>query len=265
MPRAPVFGRTSRQPLAFTSFDIADEPSQRVLSRPAARPLGGLARGIVRPGARPVSPFGDGGGSFTDGPRRAIFGRDFKSGVGGGLPDIRVPRRARDPGGPNALPEFDPDDPLSGFPNLQIPIQNLIAEGGRQGVFTPDYLINLLRRRALGNADAQRARTRTLAGLSGLDPIQYRGALLDADIAANSEQVRALNEAELQGGLGYRDVILDLLRRERGFGEAAEQANIGRRFQEEQSGGFGGFLGSLLGLGGGAFLGEAGGSLGRRV
>ncbi|MGQ0721025.1 MAG: hypothetical protein ACT4PE_05555 [Candidatus Eiseniibacteriota bacterium] len=269
MPVAPVMGRGARRPAAFTSYEIADSPSQQLM-RPRTAMPGGVGRqaapGGARSGARTAAPAGSSPWSVG---ALSQFGGDVRR--AGWQPGQPLPGGLRMPGGtttpaPSPGAPWDPNDPFGGAVNLLDPIRALIAKGGREGVFGQNYLVDRLRPQALRNANAGRTRTATLAGLSGLDPMQYRGALVDADISANQGMVGALNEAQLQGDMGYRQMLLDLLNRERyGVEAPGESANIDRRFQESQRGGIGGFLGGVLGTGLGALTGGLGSGLGARL
>ena len=213
------------------------------------------------PGGYPVPPAavtGGGAGPMAGGPGGPVPGWASaleRRGVTGlvdrvrGIPDMPWSR----PGGP-----WSADDPFKDAKNLQDPIRGMIRTGGLEGVFRPDYLTELMRKRVLRNAGALRSRAGILSQLAGLDPMQARSAMVGADIAANAGTVGALNEAEMADAENYRNMIRDLLYRERyGVEAPAEAANINRRWEEEmQGGGFGDFLGGVAGLGLGGLTGS---------
>lgn len=143
-------------------------------------------------------------------------------------------------------------------------IKGLLA-GGAQ-TFTPDYLRTALRRKALGTSDAMRRRNAVLSRLSGLDPMQQRQAMIDADIEASGGLAGALNAADLQGLSGYQDFIRQLLGGERGYQFQREEAERQRQWEEEmQGGGFWDMLGNVGGKALGAFTGGYGEERGRRA
>lgn len=170
---------------------------------------------------------------------------------GGGLSQAGTPQ------GP-----WDANDPLGGAFNLEDPIRSMIRYGGKQGVFGPDYFTNQLRGRAMRNADAGKQRTSLLAQLLGFDPMQYRGAMVDADIAANQNTVGALNDAELQGMSGYQDMLRNFLSQER-YGvdvpRNAADVSYGRQRQQDRRNMWGNLAGSVVGAGVGALTGGIGG------
>jgi len=214
------------------------------------------------PGGYPVPPAavtGGGAGPMAGGSGGPVPGWASaleRRGVAGlvdrvrGIPDMPW---SRSPGGP-----WSADDPFKDAKNLQDPIRGMIRTGGLEGVFRPDYLTELMRKRVLRNAGALRSRAGILSQLAGLDPMQARSAMVGADIAANAGTVGALNEAEMADAENYRNMIRDLLYRERyGVEAPAEAANINRRWEEEmQGGGFGDFLGGVAGLGLGGLTGS---------
>jgi hypothetical protein len=248
-------------------YQIADGPTTNLMARRSARPYSADAsmtamqpQGAARPsGAAPA---------FSYGQLKGLAGA-YRGGwrPGQALPDdLNLPPewmpRTQQPQGQ----AFDPNDPFKGALNLQDVIRQLLAEGGRAGVFSPNYLTERMRGSALRNADAARSRTQTLASLQGLDPMQYRGAMLNADIAANQGMVGALNEAEMQDATRYSDLINRLLSGERYGVEAPEwRSNQDYGRQLAQQDGIGGFLGGALGTGIGAFTGGLGGNAADRL
>jgi len=132
-------------------------------------------------------------------------------------------------------------------------ISGLLA-GGQQALSDPRYLSRLTSRRSQRTADALRRRTNVLGRLSGLDPMQQRTAMVDADIAANQGLGEAINASELQGASGYQDFLRQLLMSER-------QAELEKQRRDEERGGIGGFLGQVAGVG----LGSLAGGLGSRL
>lgn len=154
---------------------------------------------------------------------------------------------------------------MEGQPNLMNWIRTLLSQQNQQGIFGPDYLTNSLRAGAMRNADAQRSRTASLAGLSGLDPMSYRNAIINADIMANRDQTGALNQAELAGITSHQDFIRNLLNAERSGESQGFLEHERARMAGDQGGGFGGFLGGVLGTGLGAFTGGLGGRLAGRI
>jgi hypothetical protein len=163
------------------------------------------------------------------------------------------------PAAPGGIPSME------GQPNLMNWIRALLSQQNAQGIFGPDYLTNQLRAGAMRNADAQRGRTASLAGLSNLDPMSYRNAILNADIMANRDQTGALNQAELAGITSHQDFIRNLLNAERSGESQGFLQHEAARMAGNQGGGFGGFMGNVLGMGLGAFTGGAGAELGRRI
>jgi hypothetical protein len=265
MPSAPIYGQGGGRPLSYSSYDIMDEPSQQVVGQPSmgrSAAFGGA--GAPRIGGSVGSAFGrlmGPGGSYLSGGR-----------LGGGrnLP-MPGPGNVRGEGWNPSQPQPTRDlrtdaefwdrmqnDPLGGATNLEDPIRSMIRFGGMQGVFGKNYLTNLMRKRAVANADAGRRRTSTLAQLSGLDPMQYRGAMVDADIAGNQGTVGALNDAEMQDAEGYQAMIRDFLNRERyGVEVPSEAANVANRYasDRQKQDFWGGLAGQAVGAGAGALLG----------
>lgn len=250
MPTAGIYGRGSKRPMAFASYDVGGGSPGR---------MGGGGAGIgasqaPRPFAAAPMGAAGGGSALSRFPSLGAFG------LGGG----NAPAWLNGTATPKAAQVFDPNDPFKGALNLQDPIRNLLAQGGRGGVFNRDYLTSLMRKRAIANADSGRRRSALMAQFAGLDPMQYRGAMVDADIGANQGTVAALNQAELDDASQYRDMILNFLNRERyGVEAPGEEANIGRRFEEEQRGGLGGFLGQAAGSALGSWLSPGGIARGR--
>jgi hypothetical protein len=102
--------------------------------------------------------------------------------------------------------------------------------------------------------------------MAGLDPMQYRGAMVDADIAANQGMVGDLNDAELMGMQQYRQMLIDIMNRERYGAEVPNmQAYQADEIANRRSGGLGGFIGDTLGSGLGALTGGLGSGLGNRM
>ena len=243
MPAATVYGRPksasygrAAKPLALTTYDLTeDDDLPAPPTRPAARPMG-VAAPLTAQAARPAAPRLPGG--------------------------LRLPESFNAPTGASGPAWYEPGggtDPLSdlggygqNFPDLMSVIRHLIARGGAgndptSGVFSPDYLRNQLRRRAMANSAAARRRAGVGARFAGLDPMQARASAIDADIRAGSDLTDALNEADLMGSKSYQDLILGLLRGERGDEQGLFREREQRRWQDSQRGGFGDFLGNALG------------------
>lgn len=165
---------------------------------------------------------------------------------------------------PAAAPASDgnPNDPFTIIRNLLGEANT--AHGGN--ALTGDYIRNLLRKSAFQRGKNQRRRGEVLARLAGLDPMQQRQAMVDTDRQASSDLTQGLNEADIQGGMSQRDMLLKLLLGERGI----QDTGVRDRFaageaRAQQGGGFGDFLGSALGAGVGALTGGVGASAGNRI
>jgi hypothetical protein len=170
-------------------------------------------------------------------------------------------------------------DPLAGFGGRGRGLAGLIPQdpygkqiqgllGGAQeaGFFNPlgSPMVREARRAAaLRTADARRRRSSVLGRLYGLDPIQQRGAMMDADIGASQGAADFLNDAELEELLGQRGFLQSLLSGERGFEQQKILARMAAKAAEKQRGSpFGQILGAAVGglpFLGGIFGGGGGG------
>jgi len=164
---------------------------------------------------------------------------------------------------PAATSSFGTSSPFSGVPDLQSGIRGLLSNSG--GAFTPNYLRDLMRKSAFQRSKNMRRRGDVLSRLAGLDPMQQRQAMIDLDREASSGLSGALNEADIQGGQGWQQFMMGLLRSERGDEQQRARDREQREWEESQGGGIGGFLGGALGTGLGAFTGGAGAGLAKRL
>lgn len=228
----------------FSAHDMADEPSATAIMRrsptpmTAAPPMPAAPTAPAAPAAHPPLP--------------SWFASNFPNQAS----SIMQPPAAR-PGAGD--PNYNPLEHIgANYPDLMSLVRDLIARGGAEGVFSPHYMRNALRRKALSNADAQRNRTSVLSRLVGLDPNQRAVALTDADLEANRGVSDALNQAEMGDLSQYSDLIRALLGTERGgesnlFGQREQ-----RNWQQSQQGGIGSFLGQLVGGAAGDWLSPGG-------
>ncbi len=150
-----------------------------------------------------------------------------------------------DPGGYLSAP-YSAEYP---FPDVQSLVRYLIRGGGQAGALQPDYLRNMMRKRAMANAAAQRNRGRLAGTLAGFRPDEQREAILSSEISAGSDLTNALNASELSGGQDYMDRIWSLLSGERGGESSLFNQRDLMRLQDE-----------LAGSGWEQFLGQAAGS-----
>lgn len=122
----------------------------------------------------------------------------------------------------------------------------------------PDYLRNVLRRRALRGYFNQRRRGDVAARLYGLDPSQARAAAFQTEQGAAGNLTDALNNAELADQQGYQGYIRSLLTGERGREFQQAEAERERR---SRRGTLGGFLGQAVG----SFFPGIGAAVGNRL
>lgn len=123
-------------------------------------------------------------------------------------------------------------------------IRALLGQGQAAGAFGPDFLRKFLRRRALQTSLNQRRAAGVSGQLFGLDPMQQRAALVNADIGAQGGLANSLNEADLQGAGNYQQLLQSLLGSERGHEFQAIEA---KKERDANKGSFGGFLGQIAG------------------
>ena len=107
----------------------------------------------------------------------------------------------------NQLPSWL--NPSIGGPLNQM-ANGLISGGQSAGVFSPNYLYNLIRGQTLNDADAQRAHSAILSHFLGLDPGEASAAAVGADTAASGDVSKALTGAQIQGGEQYANFIKSL-------------------------------------------------------
>lgn len=157
-----------------------------------------------------------------------------------GRPTLGLPT----PGAPvaGAAPK-NPND-INSYTSVQDYINHLLGQGGAAGALGPNYLRNLLRRRAIGTYGNQGRRSSTMAGLYGLDPAQARQAMLENDQSANAGLSSALNEADLAGASNYQQLLQSLLGSRFGQENAYKQAEAEKAANR---GNFGSFLGQAVG------------------
>lgn len=238
---------------------IADEPSAAALMQRSVRPAASMtaaapgvapAAAVSAPAAAAAAPAAP--PSSLSPYLQHLLGPDALA---------RLHPAAAVPGGPAA--EGDSQGYLGDigahFPGLQDLARYLIGQGGKEGVFSPHYMRNAIRRRALTNAESQRNRTDVLSRILGLDPNQRATALTDADIAANQGVSGALNEADMADLQQYMGLIQSLFGSERGGEANLFQQREQNRFAKSQQPSFlhqlaGGLVGSIP-----AFFGGGGG------
>jgi hypothetical protein len=109
---------------------------------------------------------------------------------------------------------------------------DIINRGGAAGAFGPYFLRNMLRKRALANADAQRRRMSVTSTMYGLDPAQARVAAIEAENNANAGLAGSLNDAEMTGLQRYQDYVMQLLTGERGMAEQQRMQDKQRKAAE---------------------------------
>lgn len=149
----------------------------------------------------------------------------------------------------------NPNDPFTIIRNLLGGANT--AHGGM--ALGPDYIRNLLRKRAMLTARNQRQRGAVRSRLFGLDPFAARQEMLDTERNASSNQANALNEADIQGGMDYRQLLASILGGERGY----QNAGIQQRYAAGEARGMkphglGGFLGQVGGAALGGLFGGGG-------
>ena len=134
------------------------------------------------------------------------------------------------------------------------------------GYFDPNGSATIFRQTrnaALRSGDNLRRRNAILARLMGLDPNQARVAQVNADATAGGNTAEALNQSQLQQSLGNQNYFRGL------FGSQLGQENqlAALKYQHDlNQPSIGGQIGSLVGMGAGAFLGGPGGAaLGSRL
>lgn len=233
----PVRTQFQQQPRAQASMlpqTIADNHSQQAMA--AAQPAPMASAGTTAQSAAP------------DPSRFGAFGHFFQDAAS---------RLGAAPG----QSSWDPNQPFANVPDLQSGIRELLAHGG--AAFGPDYLRNILRRRALLSARNQRHRGGILSQLAGLDPWQAQQAMVTGDQQASGDQANALNEADLQGAQGYQQWLQNLLSSERGGEMGTLDRQASERFQRSQRPSFLGQLGgSALGAAASYLTGGALGGVG---
>lgn len=204
-------------------------------------------------------------GGIAYGPQLAVVG-DNPSGM-----EMMTPLGA--PAGRGAFDMRNPDS-LGGKLRAGIGKQNETMFGGARGqigsllsggqpanpALGPNYARDALRRRALQTYGNQRRSADVLGKLYGLDPMQQRGALVNAEVGASGSLADAMNGADLEGITNYRDLLQRLLTGERGYQQ--NDINDLRQAQREKDA-RGSFLGNLAGQGVGIASGFIGGGRGR--
>lgn len=211
MPRAPIYGRVNPggAPLGVADYNV-ESPGPMSPSTPApAIDPSSIMRKPNSTAAAPMTPTGL---------------------LGGGA--------------------YDPNNPFgnlsnTGRGNFGDIARGLIGKGGAAGAFDPNFLRNMLRRRAIMSAAARNRRSALLAHLVGADPTQSREALLNSDIESSGQLAGDLNNAELSGYQGYQDWIRSMFGNERGI-DAQRQAQREAE-RAAQRGQLSGMIGELAG------------------
>ena len=142
--------------------------------------------------------------------------------------------------------------------------RDVLGQASRAGLFDPTGSAQIraaVRRGALRRADARRRRGSVLARLMGLNPMGQRQAMLETEREAAGDLSSELGEADLGQLLGGQQFARGVFGQERGYEERRAAEARAAREARRARGGFGSQLGSLVGMGAGAFLGGPGGSL----
>lgn len=167
------------------------------------------------------------------------------------MPIYGSPLMQRRPQAPQASPATQGTDPIMQAwqdpraKDLMGVSRAIVGQGIGQGALGPSYLRNLLRKSAFRRAGNRRNRGSVLAGMQGLDPMQRRFQALEDERSASGQLSGALNEADIQGGQAYQDMIRQLFGAERQ--RAYDYRDTEGARHDANRGGVGGFLGQVAG------------------
>ena len=132
--------------------------------------------------------------------------------------------------------------------------QRAIGRAGEAGFFDPagsDLIRRQVRAHALRTARNRVSRGGVLSRIMGLDPQQARAAQLGFEQGAGDDISGALNQSDLEQGLGNQEFFRDLFRQQIGFDQ---QRQLQREAAREARRAQGSTLGRIAGAAAGAFI-----------